>query len=302
MFLSADVVSLVLYCAQQLGVTLGVGAQTIMLIAYLSAMRDGIVDAKEAQFSRAVRAVLNAGLVLIIISGVGVTVMHVMAGQTATILSSAYLFKWLLVFAVLAFTLLKNLPQHILQGLAGGSWYALFIVHILAPVASWANLALLYAVWMVGFGICWAILVFTTKERKGGAKEVKKESIPVAKPAPALKSVPDFPFAPKPIPPPAPPAPKPVPPPPPAPKPMPPPPPPLPPPKPVAPPPVNLPVLEQPHILQTLPQPEVPKQAQPASPAAPAPEQNPWLPALKIMPKTPGDAQKQNPGATISPK
>lgn len=292
MFFSADVVSLVLYCAQQLGVTLGVGAQTIMLVAYLSAMRDGIVDAKEAQFARAVRQVLNTGLVLIILSGVGITALHLMAGEAATVISAAYLFKWVLVLGVLACTLLKSFSQKIMQGLAGGSWYALFVVHILAPVASWANLLTLYAVWMIGFGICWATLVFITQDKKGTITIKTPPVFIPPKPAPVVpKPIPPPP--PKPIPPPPP---KLIPPPPPPPKIIPPPPPkpvapppPLP-PKPAPPPPANLPVLPpQPHIVQTLPQPEVAKK--------PAPkvldEQNPWLPAIQIMPKTQVDANKQ---------
>ncbi|MDO8548227.1 MAG: hypothetical protein Q7R71_00975 [bacterium] len=261
MFLSADVVSLLLYCAQQLGVTLGVGAQTIMLVAYLSAMRDGVVDAKEAQFARAVRAVLNTGLVLVVLSGIGITILHGIAGQGDTVFSPAYLFKWLLIAAVLASTLLKNLPQHIMQGLAGGTWYALFVVHILAPVASWANLLTLYLVWILGFGICWWVLVLTTKEKKGSTKKIIKPAPPMPKPAsPPLKLIP--------------------------------------PPKPAPAAPARVPVLEQKHILQTLPQPEVPKPA----PTAPVREQNPWLPAVQIMPKTPNDAQKQNPPAPIPHK
>jgi len=271
MFLSADVISLLLYCAQQLGVTLGVGAQTIMLVAYVMAMRDGVVDDKEAQFSRAVMRVLITGLTLIILSGLGIMALHFLAGESAVIFSQAFLFKWLLIIGVLVCTLFNNLPQHMMLGLAGGSWYALFVVHILAPVATWANLLTLYAVWMIGFGICWAIIVLATRG-KGGIvqpkKEVNKILPPIIKTAPPVKPIV---AAPKPPPPPTPP-----------------PPPPAPMPKltVVAPPPINLPVLEQQHILQTLPQPEVNK-PQSAAPVAPKPEENPWLPAIQVMPKEP---------------
>jgi hypothetical protein len=302
MFFSADVISLILYCAQQLGVTLGVGAQTIMLVAYLSAMRDGVVDNQEAQFARAVRAVLNSGLVLVIVSGIGITVWHILAhsmvpetGQPV-VLTEAFLFKWALVLGVLAFTVLKSLPQNIMQGLAGGSWYALFVVHILAPVASWANLLTLYAVWMLGFGFCWTVLVFTTKDKSrrsevGTPTKASGKIEQKAPPSPAFKPLPP---APKPVVPP--PAPKPIPP---------PPPPPPTPPKP-APPPLSPPVVKimppppagglpmpEKHILQTLPQPDASKPA-----VAPAQEQNPWLPAIRVMPKTQVDAEKQTLGST----
>jgi len=299
MFLSADVISLVLYCAQQLGVTLGVGAQTIMLVAYLSAMRDGVVDNQEAQFARAVRRVLNTGLVLIILSGVVITVMHVIAHTVVpgtnqpVVLTTAYLFKWFLVIAVLAFTLLKNFPQNIMQGLAGGSWYALFVVHILAPVASWSTLLTFYAVWMIGFFLCWMALTYFTKGKsRRSATEVGTPTKASGKAVPPIvKPAPVFPFAPKPAPPP----PKPTPPsiaPPPAPVPKPVPPPPLPAPKPLAPPAVTVPAPQQAHILQTLPQPDVAKKQEFAVVKE---DQNPWLPAIQIMPKTQSDADKQNP-------
>lgn len=308
MFFSADILVLVLYCAQQLGVTLGVGAQTIMLVAYLSAMRDGVVDKQEAQFARAVRRVLNTGLLLIILSGVGITALHLMAGEAATILSAAYLFKWVLVFGVLIFTLLKSLPQNIMQGLAAGSWYALFIVHILAPVATWLNLLTLYGVWMVGFFLCWMALTYATKGKPSStaalatvAKPTQPARVfipPPLKPAPPpvapappagqAKLAPPPTLAPKPVtvPPPL----KPVSPPP-------------PPPKPAAVPPANLPVLPQQHILQTLPQPEVATLAGQAKVENKIKEeQNPWLPAIQIMPKTQGDADKQTKSATLPPQ
>lgn len=308
MFLSADVISLVLYCAQQLGVTLGVGAQTIMLVAYLSAMRDGVVDAKEAQFARAVRRVLMLGLVLIVLSGIGITMMHIVSGQTGTVLAAAYLFKWILVVSVVVFTVLNQLPQKIMQGLAGGSWYALFIVHILAPVASWANLLTLYVVWMIGFFLCWIALTYATKDKSVQiAVPVKAQPKPAAQPAkpPALPK----PITPqvqtKPVPPPQAPvmqkptvhaAAVPV-------KPA------VPPPalpavpKPPAviktvPPPVNLPVSSPQHILQTLPQPQVEKKPLPQAPK----EQNPWLPSIRVMPKTPGDADKLSQGTDTKPQ
>lgn len=274
MFLSADVISLVLYCAQQLGVTLGVGSQTILLVAYLMAMRDGVIDPKEAQFVRAVRYVLIAGLVLIVSSGVGITALHLVAGQAATIFSEAYLFKWVLIIGTIIFTLVNDISPKIAYGLAGGSWYALFIVHILAPVATWVNLLTLYLVWMVGFLMCWIIAVYGTKERKA----VAPKEVPPERPAPAIKSITAGPAyhktpapapapvktevpKPPPSPPPVPPAPKPEP------------------PKVSAP--VNSPKVEQKHIVQTLPQPTLPsEQTLPVK----KPE-NPWLPAIKIMPK-----------------
>jgi len=50
-------------------IALGLGAQTIMLVAYVSAMRDGAIDEHEAQFLRATRGVLWVAFVFIIVSG-----------------------------------------------------------------------------------------------------------------------------------------------------------------------------------------------------------------------------------------
>ena len=164
MFLSAELINLILYCAQQFGVALGFGSATVLLVAYLIAMRDGKVDDKEAQYYRAVRGALNIGLLFIILSGVGITALHAAAAQDGVLTTPAFLFKWILVGMALGFTLLARSRDHwALEGLSGGTWYALFLVHILAPVTGWFNLITLYAVWMVGFNLCWAALVYAMK-------------------------------------------------------------------------------------------------------------------------------------------
>jgi len=66
---------------------------------------------------------------------------------------------------VIALTaLLHTLPETVAEGLLGGTWYALFVVHILAPVTSWGNLVTLLAVWLVGFNLIWYVVVFATRE------------------------------------------------------------------------------------------------------------------------------------------
>jgi len=133
MIFDVELIMLLLYCMQQLGIALGLGAQTIMLVAYVSAMRDGAIDEQEAQFLRATRGVLWVAFVFIIVSGLGVTLLHLLAGQEAIILAPAYFFKLLLIAAVIALTaLLHTLPETVAEGLLGGTWYALFVVHILA--------------------------------------------------------------------------------------------------------------------------------------------------------------------------
>jgi len=181
----ADVLNLIFYCAQQLGVALGVGAETIMLVAYLQAARDGVIDAKEAQFMRATRGVLFTALALIIVSGFGITALHVLAAQSATIFTPAYLFKWLLILVVLLLTAFRKLvPQKYDEALLGGSWYALFVVHILAPVTTWTNLLEWWAIWMVGFALCWTALTLIIRDKK--PKTTEEKPAPIPKPPPIV--------------------------------------------------------------------------------------------------------------------
>lgn len=192
MLFSADVANLLLYCAQQLGVTLGVGAETIMLAAYLISMRDGVVDEKEGQYARAIKRVMNAALFLIILSGLGITFLHAAAGESATIGTPAYLFKSLLIVLAIALTLLRHKfsTSSVVEGVIGATWYALFLVHILAPVTGWFNLFTLYAVWLAGFVLCWEALVLMRKDKKTAIKKVapsvpKKEEPNILEEAPA---------------------------------------------------------------------------------------------------------------------
>lgn len=312
MIFGGELVSLILYATQQLGITLAVGGQTIVLVAYLLAMRDRVIDPTEAQFARAVRTVLVAGLFLVIASGLGVTAMHYFAGELWILLSPAYLFKWILVGAVALFTLgigTNLVPQWLGEAFAGGTWYALFFLHILAPDTSWESLLILYGGWLGAFALCWMALVFGTRlPAQAGARTEKKTEPLVLKPVVSkIQPLPDIPSAKfhpttqpplrplagepltKPIPP------KPV---------QPPAPPPPPPPKPVLPPaPPKPPAPEAVPLMQpkplpsvTMPPVHIPMQKPEQRPAiAPAPgaavpaiaQGSADLPAIRVMPKAP---------------
>jgi hypothetical protein len=195
--------NLILWCAQQLGVTLGVGAETTMLAAYLISMQDGVVDEKETQYARAIKRVMSVALMLIVISGVGIAALG-MLGESS-IFTLAFFFKWLLIILALVCTgLRKKFPTaSIVEGAIGGTWYALFLVHILNPATSLFNLIMLYAVWLVGFIICWEALVLLRRDKKTkpaapkspvSAPIVKKiEPSPKAASAPAIILGQDFP-------------------------------------------------------------------------------------------------------------
>lgn len=178
-----EITGLLLYCAQQLGIALGVGAETVMLLAHRIALQDGVVDKTEHQFARATRAVMNLGVGTIVLSGFGVIAYESLYGNPANILEPAFISKWLLVFFAASVALmLRNRPvaPWIVAGIEGGSWYALFMVHILAPVAGWMALGVMYGLWMFGFMLCWSYVVFATRARP----VLKKEPVSVKAQAP----------------------------------------------------------------------------------------------------------------------
>ncbi|MBY0473012.1 hypothetical protein K2Q00_01865 [Patescibacteria group bacterium] len=181
-----SLITLGLYCVQQLGVTLAVGAETILLVAYLQAVRDGVVDEEEKGFARAVRSVKDFGLFFIIISGGALVANQFFTGQLNDFLSITVLFKWSLIGIglFLGFVRGSGLITGLIQGLSAGTWYALFAVHILAPEAPWEQLVIFYGIWLVGFCMCWTVLVFSLRNKKAAyvapARPVAASAVPKA--------------------------------------------------------------------------------------------------------------------------
>jgi hypothetical protein len=182
--------NLLLYCIQQLGVTLGVGAETTLLVAYLHTMRDGVADDQEKGFARAVRHVKDLGLFLIIASGIGILVVQFFNGQLNQFFTTVVFVKWSLIgivlfmsFIVRGYTIIAGL----LQGLSAGTWYALFAIHILAPTASWLQLGIFYALWLAGFTLCWSVLVFALRGKPGSAPRAAPAAAKPVQKAPEVK-------------------------------------------------------------------------------------------------------------------
>src|SRR3989344_4056117 len=168
-----DVPNLILYSIQQLGVMFAVGAQTIILVAYLLAIRNGTVDEQEERFAKAVKRVLFVGLFFIIVSGLAITALELFAAHQPVVLSPAYLFKWCLIgFGVMLAlaTWGNSLPKGLLEGVVGATWSALFAVHILAPVATWPQLLMLYVVWLILFVLGWVGLVFGLRGKRAAVE------------------------------------------------------------------------------------------------------------------------------------
>lgn len=303
-----DLLPLGLYFTQQLGVMLGVGAMTVMLIAHVVALRDGVVEPAEERFARAVKQVLFFGLLLIIASGVVITAMHSMAGETQIIFQPAFIFKWMLVVVVSLAALSRvghTFPSLWKEGFVGATWYALFILHVVAPVTSWVDLIIVYAGWVVGFLLVWGAVARVFKPTtavvgkkvdsapasvapkpkvvQSTTKPLPPPVIPkpvVPAPKPAVVVLPP-PTPPKPVVPPAPPKPAP----------------PLPPAKPVA---AIAPIKPKPSTpVPTKPLEPKPALAVPAKPPTKPqeqvkdPDEHPNLPAIRVMPRTPEDVDRQ---------
>lgn len=196
-----ELVPLALYFAQQFGIMLGVGASTLFLIAYLVAMRDGVVESIEAQFARVLHYVLEVGLICIVLSGAVITAMHAMAGQYEVISTPAYFFKWLLIaFVSLGVVVRRATPFAPLlwEGIIGATWYALFILHITAPITFWSDLLFLYTVWIVGFMLLWIILAKLITAHKVSTPTLVSAAVPsisssIPKPVPVPKPIPSAP-------------------------------------------------------------------------------------------------------------
>lgn len=218
MSLGSEVLSLVVALAQELGIIAGVGALTVTLVGHLLSLH-----ARQNEITRGyVRAAYHVralALVIIILSGGAAMLVHFGTGTPEVIAAPAYLFKWLLIalLTIFHFTEWKvsGIKQDAVEGFEGANWYALFIVHTLAPVSNWMFILMLYAGWLATFGVIWAAFVYFMRRQSTIAQ---KPAAPVPPPKPAEPPKP----VPTPVPPPAPaPAPKPVPPPPPPPAPKP---------------------------------------------------------------------------------
>jgi hypothetical protein len=289
MVLSPDVITVVVVCLQQLGMTLAVGAEATLLVAYLSSVRDGVIDKSEDRLAHALQNVLYAGVVFVIVSGAVATLMELQAGHQEVVLAPAFLFKWVLIaVALLLGASWYELPQSLVSGLSGGVWSALFVLHTLAPATTWATLLMLFVIWMIGFNLCWWVLVYELKPHKKNAAKLPASATLAPPPPPPSKPV---------APPPPPPPPKPV-------TPLPPPPSPVSPPKPVItaspPPPApsapTSPLTPRPlqGVTNTLPlqrEPLVsaPRPVEAPVPAAPqqAPVKKELPPGVVVMPKSP---------------
>ncbi|MEI7719919.1 MAG: hypothetical protein WCI89_01785 [bacterium] len=188
-----EILNLIFYSLQQFGMAFGVGAETIVLIAYLMAVRDGTVDDEEERFTKAARTVAGVGIFLLLASGAGITLTHYLHGETSIVLAPAFLFKWSLIGIVTSLRMLNrgnSLGSGLLEGFSGASWYALFLVHILAPAAGWSILGIIYGGWLVGFALFWTALVFMVRGSRNIRTVQKSETRSAQKSVPTQARTP----------------------------------------------------------------------------------------------------------------
>jgi len=160
MSLLAELFGLALYLTQQAGILLGVGAELVLLVSYLLH-----VHAREVGPTRFVvpaRFVERLGLGLIVLSGFGVVFYHVLRWEPTILFASAFIVKWVLIGVVLVGYQVEQYAEErkyawrsAVHGFIGGSWLALFLLHILAPDTSMLFLLQGYVAWMAFFAVIW---------------------------------------------------------------------------------------------------------------------------------------------------
>src|SRR5581483_9034897 len=187
-----ELIALGLYSVQWLGVALGVGAEVVLLCAHLIKLHEHNPQWLDNEPS--VRAAQGAGLLLIVISGIGAVGYQFLVGQAGILLEPVFLFKWTLIGGVVFAFLLERSLWHAraaLEGFAGATWLALFLVHTVAPREAWAVLGLWYGAWVLCFGLVWAGCVLMLKGSKPIAAAApalgRGAAAPVAKAAPPAK-------------------------------------------------------------------------------------------------------------------
>jgi hypothetical protein len=200
MLFSVELADVVLYCMQQIGVMLAVGAETIFLVAYVLSMEDKKIDDAEIRFSRAVRRALMVGVFFIVVSGIAITFLHSVLNQGNIIFSPAFLFKWFLIALLIGGYLWqrgKMFVHPLFEGFVGGTWYALFLVHILAPDATLFSLFVLYILFVAAFISIWKMITRATLPSFSLPKRVEPKPAfvevamaPVVTPPPIMKAPP----------------------------------------------------------------------------------------------------------------
>lgn len=115
----------------QMGITFGVGASTFALTFFIMALRDGVMDQSERACMHAVFFVLRIGMAFIFLSLVSYGFLAYYAQMGSLFGNAFYLMEWTLIGIITINAVLmtkRQIPMWLAAPLAGGSWYALFLV------------------------------------------------------------------------------------------------------------------------------------------------------------------------------
>ncbi len=188
MELAGELLSLMVSLSQQIAIVAGVGALTITLIGHLLSLHAHQNEMVHG-YVRAARSIRALALMVIIVSGGAAVLVHFQQGTPGVLLAPAFLFKWLLIVLLTAFYFVElkveGLWRDAVEGFEGANWYALFIVHSIAPAVGWTFLFGIYLGWVATFAVIWAGFVWlmrlqTTIKPAGAQKAV----VPAPKPSP----------------------------------------------------------------------------------------------------------------------
>ncbi len=201
--------SFVVSLLQEAGIVAGVGAVTMTLVGHLLSLHTHQNELVHG-YVRAARHIRALALALIIISGVAAILIHFQTGTPSVLWAPAFIFKWLLIILLAAFYFIElkveRIKRDAVEGFEGANWYALFIVHSMAPIIGWGKMLMIYGGWLITFGVIWAGFVWLMRWHKTVKPKAMPASAPVApippNPAPASAMAPSpKPVAPVPMPP-----------------------------------------------------------------------------------------------------
>lgn len=112
--------------------SLAVGASTFALIFYVNGIKDGTIDPSERRFMGIVYFVLRLALALIIAVQLILVSSYLPDGIAVLLKNPGFVLGWVLIAVIIGNALLMHfhkIPMWLGPVLAGGSWYALFLLN-----------------------------------------------------------------------------------------------------------------------------------------------------------------------------
>lgn len=135
------------------GTILGVGAATFAEIFYLKALRDGEIDPTENSFLKITYRVLRIGVIILVLSGVGMFLLGRITGHESSFYDPRFLAKMTLFAVILVNPILfqvKLFKSWLATSVSLVSWYGAFILSMWRSLdASYLKIMIVYAIAIV---------------------------------------------------------------------------------------------------------------------------------------------------------